>query len=364
MTSDKYVSTIVRPQIHDVSNLTFEELLDRINYPLPGDNKIFLRRILSQRLLRIHENEYEAFMNEEQQTSKYNNDLNSQTLQYLKNCMKEGKLKDGFIPFSPHNIFVEILFVCLMKKYNNDCFIEQKHADTLSKRDVIERDFFVHNKTAHNEYIWTNELLQRIGNSMKLCKDRGNNVMVIPLKVVIDSQLHANLLIYRIGSNTVERFEPHGKSSDLEIGHENYFNTDEFIKNVIEEKLTPYIGKLHYISADETCPRPLGFQHLEGTFNLIDPDKRGYCQMWSLFVMELVLMNPTKSTLQIQEIVFKLTKENPFLFSLIIVGFTSIGYKMVNKVLVENGSTIINPDKILHIRETKMLNEWILNNAK
>ena len=64
-----------------------------------------------------------------------------------------------------------------------------------------------------------------------------------------------------------------------------------------------------------------GFQSLEREIKKIRIEGGGFCVMWSLFVMEMVLNNPNKSTLQIIEKVMDITKKDPQYLSNIIRGY-------------------------------------------
>lgn len=58
-----------------------------------------------------------------------------------------------------------------------------------------------------------------------------------------------------------------------------------------------------------------------------------FCVMWSLYVMEMVLYNPDKSTLQIIEKVMDITKEDPQYLANIIRGYVVGVEKTLNETL-------------------------------
>jgi len=348
---EQMVSKPVEPQMNDISDLEGYMLYYRLKNPLPGDNIIVIRKRILELALKDHNQKFLDFIAKE---------TSDKTELYLKKLIQRGIDKGGFLPYAADSLFAVILFIFLMEKYANDCYIIQ--SGLRRAKFLVNREFTIYNPTLNPSY-WDEEQVKRIGQSMKLCKEKGNKLMVIPL-TLLSSDAHANMLIYRIDSNSVERFEPHGKSSDIEPSNKDYINVDEFVRNIIEERLTPYTGKLKYIPANETCARPSGFQGLEDNFFNFDSQKKGYCAMWSLFIMELALMNPDKTTLELQELIFKITKEEPILFSLIIVGFTSFGCDEVNKVLIKNGSRPLREDKDMDIVPTRKLTEYILGKSK
>jgi len=64
-----------------------------------------------------------------------------------------------------------------------------------------------------------------------------------------------------------------------------------------------------------------GFQSLDGQIKKLKIEGGGFCVMWSLFVMEIILNNPDKSTLQNIEKVMNITKEDPQYLANIIRGY-------------------------------------------
>jgi hypothetical protein len=275
---------------------------------------------------------------------------------YLQNLVCRGKEKHGQLLYFPDMVFISVMFVCMMNKHKNGCFLKvlpHPNLETWKQKWIITAEFFVYKDKRENMKIWDEDKMKRIGDSMKLCKERGNKIMVIPLigEISLFSS-HSNMLIYRMESNTVERFEPHGKNT---YGTFNGVSEDidDFLKTVIEERLTPYAGKLKYIPSYKTCPGKKGFQLLEG-------DDSGFCAMWSMFMAELVFMNPEKSTKELYDLIFRITKEDPLLLKYIITGFTSFGYDMVNKVLVNSGSNPIDESKKTKVLPTKKITEFIL----
>lgn len=283
----------------------------------------------------------------------------NETKSYLTSLIQRGKEKKNLSPYFPDMVFISVLFVCIMNKNKNGCFLRvlpHPTLETWKQKWIITAEFFIYKDKQENTKIWDEEKIKRIGTSMKLCKDSGNKIMVIPLIGEISPfSTHANMLIYRMESNTLERFEPHGKNTFNESNGVSQ-DIDEFLRHVTQERLTPYIGKLEYIPSSKTCIREKGFQLLEEEVKF----DTGSCAMWSLFMAQLIFMNPEQSTHQIQELVFKITKEDPVLFREIMVGFTSFGYDMVNEVLLQSGSTPIDENKKTKVMPTKKITDFIL----
>lgn len=95
---------------------------------------------------------------------------------------------------------------------------------------------------------------------------------------------HQNCIIIDNINNTIERFEPHGSSSNYEM---------KIIDTSLKKELYKQIGKnFTYISPIDFCPRN-GFQVLEQDEQLnTQLDFQGYCYMWTIFYMEMRMSRP------------------------------------------------------------------------
>jgi hypothetical protein len=133
-------------------------------------------------------------------------------------------------------------------------------------------------------------------------KKRGNNEIIpLPVSLLLPAGGHSNLLIFRKGSRTMEVFEPHGK---------DYDHHDKKLSNQIREKYESFaklfndllktMGESPYklMHSELVCPQNNGLQNLEASIlsNKKRTESGGYCALWSLFMCEMVLMNPHMST--------------------------------------------------------------------
>ena len=140
-----------------------------------------------------------------------------------------------------------------------------------------------------------------IGPHLKRCIAAGVAAIFIPLTVVFSKKQqathinHANMLIYRPFNRTVELFEPQFQSFE---GENNDILLNEKLKNFFENelKLGEYVPK--YSVYIPVCPNTRqSFQTLDESFNEKRVDEGlGYCQMWCLFIMECILIQPELST--------------------------------------------------------------------
>ena len=142
------------------------------------------------------------------------------------------------------------------------------------------------------------EVSNKLINDIKKClKNKNTNFIVIYLTLaeeyfdkdnILSSQGHANILIFDVKRNEVERFEPHGQVYNDWI---DKILIDYFIqKNIIKDK-SQYIKPLDY------CP-VMGFQNIDAFVEYHEHaigDPGGFCSMWSFWYADLRLSNPNKT---------------------------------------------------------------------
>lgn len=243
---------------------------------------------------------------------------------------KVGKEK-GAVHYTGHINTATFSYVAVINKFKGECIPVFKHKDEL----IIELTI---NTTKQKTPIFhNNNLLINFGQSLKKCIDR--NVPIICIFLIIKfgniKTCHANLLIYRPFGRTIERYEPHGQmynnlKEDISINKQ--------LKELFEVKLNSYTnGKVIFVPPNYICPYKKGFQMLEEEIEGLKIEGGGFCVMWTLFVMEMLLNNPTKTTKDIIEKVMHLTKEDPqFLKD------TIRGYVLEVERLLDSTLTLIN----------------------
>lgn len=208
-----------------------------------------------------------------------------------------------------------------------------------------------------------------LSNQIASCVKRGSSVVVMRLSIGAINFGHANLLIYRPLEQTVERFEPYGgdftrdDDEHTEILREIDETTDEILRKFVEEKLSRKLGgKLTYLNAKLTCPAQ-GPQALENT--LREQTDHGYCAMWTMLVMEMIISDPKKPTRQIVEEVLEHTAKDPWTLKDVIRGyafqvqqnmdrlFRQVGHRSGFSYFFDN----MNVDHMYH----PSVNEWANN---
>lgn len=173
---------------------------------------------------------------------------------------------------------------------------------------VYEYDNKKEEEKSEEEY---QQYLQLISGYLVECIKK-NKKTIIPMVVALDGAQHANLIIFRNYNHTIEVFEPHGQI----IGAGEYSDhLTEQIQRRYEEFTSILNGELKkhsmekfiLISSEQTCPQLEGIQIFEG-FSKIKKQRTeggGYCQLWSLFIAELALLNQDKTLSQINSIILE-----------------------------------------------------------
>jgi len=121
--------------------------------------------------------------------------------------------------------------------------------------------------------------------------------------------------------------------------------------------MKPYLKELtpKYISPDQICPNPRGFQALEGSIQGLKEEGGGFCGMWSLFVLELIFINPTKPTKEIIKEAFAITKEDPQYLKNVIRGYVLKTERLLNdyikKIDANDGFSFNKADNLFSKKE-------------
>ena len=255
--------------------------------------------------------------------------------------------------------YMPFIYIYLIKKYATQCAI-------LSSVNYTTN--------ALNYNVTTNTIVENISylsHKLKECIERGTGIIFIPITLSDGKSGHANLLIYRPFKKMVERYEPHGQKTR--------WPTAEYDEDKLNAKLTNFFKDMNPVLGEytpvfktphEICPRNLkGFQGIE---NLLPNNvkENGYCQLWSMFMMETILLNPTLNTEDIIEQCIHIGKEDPLYFKNVIRGYTQQIAKEMKIVLgkyikdIEHIGTP-NSDKVLNrVLSKELLIEALKDAAK
>jgi hypothetical protein len=153
------------------------------------------------------------------------------------------------------------------------------------------------------------------------------------------------------------------------IREDNSINNQ--LKEIFEIKLNEYTyGPLRYVPPLEICPYAKGFQSLESDLKGLRIEGGGFCGMWSLFFMEMVLNNPTKTTIEILDKVMNITEQKPEYLKDIIRGYVIGTEKELDKTakfLKKEGFSFYTENKLSRERKKTidlndtLTQEFILN---
>ena len=164
--------------------------------------------------------------------------------------------------------------------------------------------------------------------NLKLCLETGEQIIIVPLRI----PRHLNMLIIKVPTREIIRFEPHGSSFKYE-SEENKTNT--FLEKLTVE-INDYLNladnrKFTYINPSNLCPKYndnltkstlRGFQTMEVRARA--PSKgegHGFCQLWSWFFAECVIQNPEMDVKDVYKEAFNVLKTNQNNFATIIRGY-------------------------------------------
>lgn len=187
--------------------------------------------------------------------------------------------------------------IYLFSKYGMSCPIfESVSIDRVG----ISLDIHLFKK---NNFTFTpSEFTKKYLKQIHKCMKGGEKVVICPIRLIFEKSAHANLIIFRKDSRTIEVFEPHGKEyGGRNVSAEKVFDAYRKIGDLFNKTITDKSKHYTLLLSNNVCPINEGFQALEGRSFL--PKHKleggGYCAVWSSFMTELILMNPQLSTNQI-----------------------------------------------------------------
>jgi hypothetical protein len=204
-----------------------------------------------------------------------------------------------------------------------------------------------------NEDDFIEELLPKIIKCVK------NESKIIAIPILFSN--HANMLIYNVELNELYRFEPHGERYEKEkLFYESKNIPDEQLNKILNnftnnEMVIKELKQIKYISPVESCPKikksvRSGFQAMENYYlqiilsekemNELNKKEDGFCQAWSWFMIDLIMLNPNKTISDIYKEAHKALENDPYSFRSVIRGF-----------ILEVESELININKDLSLEK-------------
>ena len=217
--------------------------------------------------------------------------------------------------------------------YFKDEFNRFSYSLELEKGNKFDDD---NNDIKIRNYYEINNFYDIFFNTLKLFIDQGEELIFIPLSLNTGLEIHANMLIYRVNENKIERFEPHGigfKTTDSEFTSLFNDGINNKLKYLFEEVGIKYLGNDTPTFSMIIPLNNLGFQAYESLLKKHINDGKGYCQLWSLFFMELVALNKDISSNKLMDNSIEIGEASSKYFTDVIRGYVSIIYKEMNNFL-------------------------------
>jgi hypothetical protein len=200
--------------------------------------------------------------------------------------------------------------------------------------------------------------------NLKLCLETGEQLIIIPLRI----PLHLNMLIIKVSTREIIRFEPHGPTFKNEV-EENKTNT--FLEKLTVD-INRYLNladnrKFAYVKPSKICPNynsnlsnyeyP-GFQTME-VYNR-EPSRvegGGFCQLWSWFFAECVIKNPEMDVKDVYKEAYFALKTNENNFATIIRGYF---YSINDELKKMKKNFTIAKDKKTKINDFNILLDYLI----
>ena len=235
--------------------------------------------------------------------------------EFINELKKKGENVD--IEYYATGLVSEILTLLFFEKYNAGC--------PLKFIEIFEKSK------------WSEEKFLK---SLKRCLEIGEKTICVP----IASKTHMNLLIIKVDTREIIRFEPHGEATHRNVKDKIDIEYDTFCKN-LTKNINEYFslnseGKrpFKFVPPMNICPKlpnfgnvyKRGFQSME---NITGKLKIGVCQLWSMFFMECVLRNPDMDIKDVYKEAYDKMKDEPSFFLSVIKGY----FVQVNELLNDIG---------------------------
>jgi hypothetical protein len=207
--------------------------------------------------------------------------------------------------------YTMFIYIYLIKKYSSSCAI-------------FNHEYYLHGAVL-NYNITTKQLIfpHALGKQMLDCIHRGTEVIFITLFMADKTYKneHVNLLIYRPFKKIIERYEPHGRQTMIDSDEYDEDSLNTILATLFEKTFRDVLKEYtpEFKTPADICPS-IGLQGIESSIHA--PFEQGYCQLWDMFMMETILMNPTLNTSDIIKQCIEIGEKQPLYFKRVIRGYT------------------------------------------
>ena len=190
--------------------------------------------------------------------------------------------------------------------------------------------------------------------NLRLCLETGEQLIMVPVCV----PRHFNMLIIKVATREVVRFEPHGS---FYTDHTENTAIDKFLEKLTEQINVHFqlVERFKYVSPLKACPsytkkRPLdiyeGFQTTENKVLPMNEDEGvGFCVLWSWFFAECVINNPAMPIDEVYLEAQDILRKDEMNFARIIRGY----YYSINEELERMKKTLSLKSNYIHSLKAK-----------
>jgi hypothetical protein len=213
-----------------------------------------------------------------------------------------GKTEEMTQKYGGYIFFHDLYILYLLKKYRYTCY--SISGARLANGVIVTPVIYTDPKLAPSD----EEKMDFVDITFRCIVEKKNEVVVIPVIVsesIESRETHFNVLIYRRKEHQIELFEPHGAmyQKDFDKSEVIWRHLDRYIE-ALNKMLADDFGMepVKFLSSPEICPvldgmqvreeqgRPLLILKKKKTRTEYEPG--GFCTIWGLFFIELVLKNP------------------------------------------------------------------------
>ncbi len=185
------------------------------------------------------------------------------------------------------------------------------------------------------EIVWVNKTIVYPTNfdiafttALEYSKKSNVKFIAIPLGIEINSKNHANYLLFDIQKNVIERFEPNGASSPYNMDYD-----EDLLDDILLNKFEDIVPKIQYIRPKEYLPT-IGFQQFDSLYkDTAIGDPGGFCTLWSLYYIEVRVLNSNRSRKSVISNIFKTMKTYNTYFKSVIRNYSGFITEIRDKLL-------------------------------
>lgn len=166
--------------------------------------------------------------------------------------------------------------------------------------------------------------------SISKCIKTESQFIVIPLLINKNGIGHYNSIIIDNNTKTIERFEPNGYCVS-----EEYNYNGELLDNIIKNELLTQFVDYKYIKPCDYLPFH-GFQQFDNLYrDDVIGDPHGFCLIWTIYYIELRIMNPNRKLSKIINSLLRIIKTLDISFKSVIrnygMNITNLRNEIMNK---------------------------------